>query len=176
MGSQEEKNISNGVSESHFYMWRAVFALAHVDNKVDEQEVRFMAEAMEDVGFSDAQRIILNSDMHEARDVEEMFSRVSDKKDQSKFFNLARELAWVDGDFGKREQEIMLRLQEVHVKSANIEEMIGDVEMEFEGDELLKAKQSKAPEFLEKKLEDGDIDIDVFTFSEFFKKLFQKFK
>lgn len=125
----------SGVTESQFYMWRTLFAVAHADNIVTDEEVRFMAEALEDVPFSDEQRAVLNEDVKHPQDIEAMFRGVSDVHDQAVFFKFARELVHIDGDYGKEEQEVMLKLEELHLQHANLDDLVGSVKLELEGDE-----------------------------------------
>ena len=126
---------SSGVSDSHFYMWRTLFAIVHVDDIVTNEETRFMAEAFEDVNFSEAQREILDKDVLEAQDIEEMFSQITDQEDRIKFFDIARKLVHIDGEYGCEEQEIMLRLIKNNVEKTDIDELVGNVDLEFEDDE-----------------------------------------
>lgn len=158
--------MSNSVSESHFYMWRALFALVHVDNEVHDQEVRFMAEALEDNPFSDAQRTILNNDMHEAKDIKEMFIRVKDAKDQAMFFKYARDVVWADGSFGEHEQQIMLELQKLHMQGTNLDDLVGNVDLEIEGADQQQRKTQRASA--------DDVEIEHFSFGRWLKNLFKK--
>lgn len=123
------------ISESRFYMWRTLFAMVHADDVVTDEEVRFMAEALEDIPFSLKQQAILEVDMRDAQDITEMFSHVSEVKDQAAFFALAREVVHVDGDYGIEEQEIMLKLQKAHVKRADLDDLIGGIELSFADEE-----------------------------------------
>ena len=123
-----------GVTDSQFYMWRTLFAVAHADDVVTDEEVRFMAEALEDVPFSDDQRAVLNEDAKHAQDIEKMFKGVSDVKDQAAFFKFARELVHIDGDYGAEEQAVMLKLQELHMQCADIDDLVGSVSLELEGE------------------------------------------
>ncbi len=124
--------MSQDLTNSQFYMWRTLFALVHVDHVVSDEEVRFMAEALEDIPFSEAQRRVMIEDIHAAQDVVEMFTHVSDTADQAKFFKFAHNLVHADGDYGPDEQRIMLRLQKVHVQTTNVDSLIGKVDLEFE--------------------------------------------
>lgn len=119
------------VTESEFYMWRTLFAIAHADGHVTEEEVRFMAEAMEDVPFSLPQAEILKQDMRTPKDIIEMFTGVTDALDQARFFKFARELVWADGVYAHEEQNILLKLQQAHINSVNVDDLIGRIEMEF---------------------------------------------
>ncbi len=124
--------MSEGVSDSLFYMWRTLFALAHADEVVTSEEVRFMAEALEDIAFSEEQRHILNDDIRYAQDIEDMFIKVTDLSDQAYFFELAREMVWKDGEYGEEEQAIMLKLQTIHVQDVNLDDLVGNVDLAFE--------------------------------------------
>lgn len=122
------------VTQSQFYMWRTLFAVAHADNIVTDEEVRFMAEALEDVGFSDEQRAVLNADSCEPQDIEQMFGGITDVQDQAVFFKFAHELVHIDGDYGLEEQQVMLKLKELHLQAANIDDLVGRVSLELEAD------------------------------------------
>jgi len=124
----------NGVTESQFYMWRTLFAVAHADNIVTGEEVRFMAEALEDIPFSDAQRAMLNEDTSKPQDIEMMFHGISDVHDQAAFFKFAHELVHIDGDYGVEEQQVMLKLKELHLQATNLDDLVGSVSLELEGD------------------------------------------
>lgn len=113
-------------------MWRALFAVAHADSIITDEEIRFMAEAMEDIPFTAEQKSILTEDIKNPQDIIAMFQGISDARDQAKFFQFARNLVWADGDFGKAEQDIMLKLLRAHVKQVDMEELIGNVDLEFD--------------------------------------------
>lgn len=120
------------VPESEFFMWRAVFATAHADHKVTGEEIRFMAEVLEDNPFSTEQRDILIRDITTPQDIAAMFGKITERADQARFFRLARELVWVDGDFGKEEQELLLKLQKAQVAGTDISDMIGKTNLKLE--------------------------------------------
>ncbi len=126
--------MSEGVSDSRFYMWRTLFAVAHADRVLTDEEIRFMVETLEDIPFSGQQRTVLEDDIRTPKDVMEMFVRVTDQKDQAEFFDLARELVWIDGDYGSEEQEAMLRLKKKHIGEVNVDNLVGSVEKKFEGE------------------------------------------
>jgi hypothetical protein len=123
------------VTDSEFYMWRTLFAIAHADEIVTREEVRFMAEALEDIEFSEEQRTVLSGDIKHARDIGEMFTKITSKNDQAKLFQHARELVWADGEFGAAEQKIMINLIQKHVKDIDLTELIGATGLELEMDE-----------------------------------------
>lgn len=122
------------VSESQFYMWRTLFALAHVDRFVSNDELRFMAEALEDVPFLDDQKSVLQQDIKEPQDVFEMYKNIQDDTDRIEFFRFAHDMVWADGDYGPEEQKIMLKLQEEQVRRTDISDLVGKVDLKFEGE------------------------------------------
>lgn len=113
--------MSEGINESRFYMWRAVFAMAHADNIVTADEKDFMEGYLKNVPFSDEQKETLQNDMIEAQDVHEMFSMVTDLEDQSAFFQFSRELVWCDGDLDRQEEEIKSRLTSEQMGRLNVD-------------------------------------------------------
>jgi len=123
------------INDSQFSMWRSIFAVAHADGVVSDEEVRFMAETLELLPFSEEQRGILSSDIKEVRDVEEMFAGITDSVDQAEFFNIAHKLVHVDGDYSAEEQEMMLKLKQLHLSNVNLDELVGQVDLQLEGDQ-----------------------------------------
>ncbi|MCB1532571.1 MAG: TerB family tellurite resistance protein [Alphaproteobacteria bacterium] len=128
--------MSSPISQSEFYMWRTLFAMVHADNVVTDEEVHFMAEALEDVAFSDEQRAVLEEDIKTPQDIMDMFKHITDQRDQAKFFKFARDLVWVDGDYGQEEQDMMLKLIREHTEHVNVDDLVGEIDMEFEEDEV----------------------------------------
>lgn len=120
------------VTDSEFQMWRAVFALAHTDGIITGGEIQFMAEIMEDVAFSQEQQAVLQDDIKNPKNVTEMFKAIGDPKDQARFFKFAHDIVWADGEYSPAEQKIILELQSVHIRSTNIDELIGKVNLEFD--------------------------------------------
>ena len=126
--------MSETVTPSEFFMWRTLFALTHADGLVSNEEVRYMAEALEDVPFSDEQRKILNEDIKTSKDPAEMFAGITDVRDQARFFQIARDVVHIDGDYGVAEQDLMLKLKRLHVQNADVDKLIGSVMLELESD------------------------------------------
>ena len=128
--------MSGQVNDSQFYMWRAIFALAHADDVVSDEELRFMAETLEDLPFSVEQKATLEQDAKEEQSVEVMFKKISDPVDQAGFFKFASKIAHIDGDFGEEEQEVMLRLKRLHLEDVDIDALVGKIELSFDDDNI----------------------------------------
>ena len=57
------------ISESEFYMWRALFALAHADDVLHKDEVTYLAEILEDVPFTEEQTNTLRDDIYHPKNI-----------------------------------------------------------------------------------------------------------
>lgn len=122
------------ISDSAFHMWRSVFAVVHADGVVSDEEIRFMAEVLEDIPFSVVQKAVLLGDVAIAQDIEEMYGKITEVKDQAEFFSIARKLVHIDGDYSVEERDVMLKLKTLHVRESNIDHLVGHVELELEGE------------------------------------------
>ncbi|MGH1398871.1 MAG: DUF533 domain-containing protein [Alphaproteobacteria bacterium] len=126
--------MSDLITDSQFYMWRAIFAVAHADGIVTDEEVRFMAETLELLPFSESQRATLSHDAKETQNIEDMFKGITDAADQAEFFKIAHKLVHIDGDYGAAEQSIMLKLKNLHVREINLDDLVGRVDLQLEDD------------------------------------------
>ena len=64
-----------------------------------------------------------------------MFGKISNNRDQAAFFKFARELVWIDGDYGKEEQEVMLKLKRLHIENVDVDDLIGNMGLQLESDD-----------------------------------------
>jgi hypothetical protein len=92
-------------------MWRAVFAIAHVDGKVSYKEKKRLNEVLTSQRFSPPQKETLIEDLSVAQDITNLFDLITDKEDVIDFFYIARSIAWCDGEFDAQERKILLSLQ-----------------------------------------------------------------
>ena len=121
-----------GVTESELNMWHAIFACAHADNVVTQEERRFLRKAINSEPFSEAQRRVLEQDIDKGQSIAEMFALVTAQKDRSRFFYFARMLFWCDGDFAEQEQKILTALAKTHFESVKVDEIADSVKFEME--------------------------------------------
>ncbi len=129
------KHKRKAVTESQLYMWRTLFAMSHADDNVSENEIRLMSEVLEDIPFTEEQKILLKDDIKNPKDITDMFGHITDVRDQAEFFHFAREMVWADGDFGKEEQDILLKLKKMHLQSADLDDLVGNVNLQFADDD-----------------------------------------
>ncbi len=140
MGDNDVKSAprGSGMSDSRFYMWRAVFAMAHADHVVTAEEKKYLKGVLGSEPFNDDQKAILERDIDAAQDVAEMFLRVEDQSDRSQFFYHARMLVWSDGDFGEQEQKIIMRLKQNHVRTVDFNKVLEDLDLTLDEDQKAK--------------------------------------
>lgn len=128
--------MKRDITDSQLHIWRTLFAVAHADDIVTDEEVQFMAHVMEEVDFTEEQLIILKDDISNPKNAKEMFYKITTREDRVKFFDLARDLVWADGDFDEAEQSVMVQLHQIHIKDTNMDSLIGKVSLELEEEPL----------------------------------------
>lgn len=113
-----------GVSESRFNMWRAVFALAHVDGRVVPEEFEFMARYLNAIPFSETQRKTLMRDMEKpGGEIGAFLEKVTETPDQADFFQFARMICWCDSDYNTQEEAIYDMFLREQLEKFNIAHM-----------------------------------------------------
>lgn len=122
------------ITQSQFHVWRTLCAIAHADNIFRDEELRFIAGALDSIALSDEQTTDLKDDVANAKNYNEMFEGVTNKRDRAEFFKLARGLVWADGEYAAEEKSAMLELQQAHIHRTDVDSIIGEVSLEFEDD------------------------------------------
>lgn len=117
----EDELQMNGLKVSRFNMWRAVFAMAHADHKVTEEEKDFIRHYIENIPFSEDQRAILWTDIDTPPPVRDVFEQITDLEDRGDFFQFASMLCWTDGDFDAHEKAIEEKLKAEQMSSLDMD-------------------------------------------------------
>lgn len=133
------------MTESRFYMWRALFAIAHADEVVSSEERSFMHKTLQTHPFSPEQVATLEQDMKIRQDVTKLFEKITDPQDRSQFFDFARTLVWCDGDYGAKEQEVLLKLNREHVRSADFDSLDNTRSLELDEESQIPSRPAYAP-------------------------------
>lgn len=123
MTQLQSSSGNEGIEESRFYMWRAVFAMVHADGVVAKEEKEFVEHYLDAVAFSDEQAAILREDLKTPQDVGEMLAKVTNAEDRGQFFQFSRLLIWCDGDLDAQEQKILDGYLGDHMKSYDSDDM-----------------------------------------------------
>ncbi len=98
------------ITASEFYMWRAVFSFAFVDNTLSIEEQELLQSHMNKVPFSTSQLEILKEDFKNPPNVVEMYNRITNQDHRQHFCVLARALVWCEGDMDAQEEKILKRV------------------------------------------------------------------
>ncbi len=136
--------MSEGVSQSRFYMWRAVIAMVHADHVVTIEEKELAESYLDNVPFSEEQLGVLRQDLLHAQGIEGMFSKITDPMDQGEFFGFARLMVWCDGDFDRQEEEIFNCLKDIQMSRLDPEALRGMVQQSREVFDLDRLREDEA--------------------------------
>lgn len=102
--------MTHALNDSEFHMWRALFALAFVDDTVSPQEKAILKAYQATALFSSEQLAVLRQDFMQPKRVEDMHRKITDPRHKARFCALARTLLWCDGDPDRQEEEILKRV------------------------------------------------------------------
>lgn len=94
------------ITESEFYKWRCLVALAHADHVVTPEEKNMIEFQLRQVSLSPDQLDILNSDMEEGKNIKPLYEKVTEMKDRKHLTQLAFTLFWSDSNFDESEKKI----------------------------------------------------------------------
>ncbi|MCC7304673.1 MAG: TerB family tellurite resistance protein [Alphaproteobacteria bacterium] len=120
------------VSESRYYMWRAIFAAMHADHKVTDEERAFAGNYLSNVPFSEEQKTVLRNDLDTPKDIAEMFEKITDPADRGEFFEFTRNLLWADGDYARAEEQMFEHMMKSWMLRLNPEKLRAEVKKAFD--------------------------------------------
>ena len=98
------------LTDSEFYMWRALFAFAFMDDVMSAQEKALLRAYQSQAVFSADQLAVMRDDFRTPKDPSALFAKISNAQDRVRFCALARALMWCDGDPARQEVEILRRV------------------------------------------------------------------
>jgi len=102
---------TKGISESEFYMWRAVLAFTFVDNSLSLEEQELLQSYLAKVPFSADQIEALKDDMrHPSNDVVGFYRKITNPEDKKRFCVVARAIVWCEGNMDEQEKKILQRV------------------------------------------------------------------
>ena len=107
------------ISDSKLHMWRALFALAHADLIITQEERIFMRGVMEGLNLSPEQKALLEADTAQSQDALEMFKNIGDDADKDEFFHIAYDLVWIDGEHNVDEEKTLMAIKAYHEREQN---------------------------------------------------------
>jgi tellurite resistance protein len=98
--------MTEGISNPEFYKWRTLVAMAHADGVVTPEEREMLQGRFEKIGFSKAQRDVLEEDIQNPGDPSLMMSKIEDESQRADLMHLAHLLFWSDGEFHEAERKM----------------------------------------------------------------------
>jgi uncharacterized tellurite resistance protein B-like protein len=96
-----------GLSASHFAMWRAVVALVHIDGKVTDDERAMVWRLMTGLNLSPEQHSSLETELEQGVLLEQVLDQITDHRDFSQLIRLATSIFTADHNFDETEQETL---------------------------------------------------------------------
>lgn len=97
-------------TDEMFALWRAVFALVHVDGNISKEEISYIDQIKDAFGFTRRQKKIVKADLKNRTDVAELFKEITETKYQRQFFVMARTIIWCDGYLHELELEAVNKI------------------------------------------------------------------
>ena len=110
--TEDLPEITQAPDDDMFALWRAVFAMVHVDGELSDEEAAYIDGVMDVFKFTDEQRGVVRSGIKKPGDVVNLFKKIESKPHRKQFFILARIIAWCDGIFHDDERESLEAVQE----------------------------------------------------------------
>lgn len=128
------------LSQSCFYKWRCLIALANVDAKLDPAERQFFSDqlkALQGEGISQEQMQTLSDDLKNPKQPEVFFVRVDDPLEKIDLLRMAYFLFMSDDEFEAREQQVYEYLKTEISKNLDVDERVLDELAKMESDKLM---------------------------------------
>ena len=111
--SEEQNQLSEGITQSRLHQWRALIALAHIDGELAALEEELLRKFMKTLDISEEQRAILEDDFQNPKSPEDMVMFVTNQTDLGEFFFFARMLIAADHKITPEEKRAMDNLRSV---------------------------------------------------------------
>lgn len=98
------------LKDAEFQMWRAVFAFAFTDGVLSKEEKNVLSDHLKDVDLTEDQKKTLVKDMQSNASVVDLFNKITSDIYKQLFCDVARTLAWCEGQIQRQEEEILKRV------------------------------------------------------------------
>lgn len=98
------------LNPKEFQMWRALFAFAFTDGTLSKDEKNVLSDHLKDVELTEQQKEALVIDMQKREPVEKLHKKITDDSYKQLFCDVARTLAWCEGNIDRQEEEILRRV------------------------------------------------------------------
>jgi len=120
----EEKNR---VSDDQFHMIRCLIAMAHADGVVSKEERIYVEALMQRVSLTPDQKDIIFLDLSTPQNVGDILGNIHDLKFRAQIMYFARIMAYKDGVFHPREEDLLDKLRYYSLQGIDVEKVREDV-------------------------------------------------
>ena len=117
-----------GVSQSFFYMWRCVVALAHADGVVRKEERDYLNDVFRNMPLTKEQYQTLLHDLEIPENINDFYKYIEEPEDRAQLVYFARILAFKDGEFHPTEQVLIEKLNIKATENIDMKRVSDDVQ------------------------------------------------
>jgi uncharacterized membrane protein YebE (DUF533 family) len=148
------------LSDSLFYMWRCVIAIAHADGSIPQQERNYLDTVIGNLeriyGLTPEQDKILDADLREPQNVSSLLPHVTAPEDRASLIYFGDLVAHADGIVTPNEHDILQKLHDDQMKTIDVEKLRKEIESDLAANrkdraqelaQIHKTEQKKHPVF-----------------------------
>ena len=136
------------LTESLFYMWRCVIAIAHADGTVQDQERSYLAGIIANLdrvyGLTGAQKKIFEEDLATARKISDLLPHVTKPEDRASIIYFGDVLSWADGVLEADEEAVLKKLHDDQMSKLDVEKLRTEIETDLAKRREHRTKDMKA--------------------------------
>jgi len=122
LGKDMDKNKKE-MTKSHFNMWRLIVSAVHVDDRVDEAELKTVEQYLSELHFDKEQLDILKKELCQPVSVDEILPAITDPGDRSQSVYFVRQLLWKDKILTSSEEVFLKKIQDHFAQFLNMDEL-----------------------------------------------------
>lgn len=135
------------MTEDRFLMWRACFAILHLDGVVTEEEENWAENVLFDQPFSEEQKEQLRADLKNQNNFDELFDKLQQPQQKAWILHMVRTLGNIDSDYDEKERTAFKRVEDKIVSNLDIRAIKKDIQ-EMEDRSYHKSERRKYDENL----------------------------
>jgi uncharacterized membrane protein YebE (DUF533 family) len=123
--------VGQPLTESAFYMWRCIIAVAHADGAVQDAELEYLDKMFTQMHRDDAltaeQTEVLGQDLTTPQNVSELLKHVTDHGDRHQLIYYAALMAKANDDLDPGEEDIIRKLSAGEISDAEVDQLLKDI-------------------------------------------------
>ncbi|MDE1153087.1 MAG: TerB family tellurite resistance protein [Micavibrio sp.] len=121
------------ISNSQFYMWRCVIALAHADGMVQQAERDYINRVIAGMdrknGLTDEQKATFQRDLEVPQSISDLLTHINEPQWRGQLIYFGGLLARADGTLDPREDEILKKLRADQLNSLDLDRIRADTKV-----------------------------------------------